>query len=131
MALTAMLMLVVGLPLLTLSVEIVRMLFVDVHLQAAVDAACAAASQAVDITHFIQTGEVVIDPDLASGYAEYEFNSSVVNAGINYYSPSLSGFSISGTTVFCDGSAVMTWMLPGIASVDLSASSAAEARARR
>jgi hypothetical protein len=132
MSYTAMLMAVVGLPMLTLTSEITRMLFVDVHLQAAVDAACAAASQAVDVPYFILTGEVVIDANNAAGNAQREFDATVANAGINQYSPSLSGLSIvDNTKVYCDGTAVMTWMVPGIAPVNLSASSAAEARARR
>ena len=131
MAYAAMLMLVVGLPMMTLSAEIVRMLFVDVHLQAAVDAACAAGSQAVDMAHFILTGEVLIDPSAAAGYAQYEFDSTLANAGINQYSPSLSSFSVVNTTVYCGGTATITWMVPGIAPITLSASSAAEARARR
>ncbi len=132
MAYTAMLMLVVGLPMMTMTSEIVRMLFVDVHIQAAVDAACAAASQAVDLPHFILTGEVLIDGNMAAANAQREFDATVANAGINQYSPSLSGLSIvDGTKVFCDATASMTWMIPGIAPVTLTASSAAEARARR
>lgn len=131
MAYTAMLLLVVGLPMLTLSSEIVRMLFVDVHLQAAVDAACAAASQAVDMAHFIATGEVIIDPAVAAGNAQFEFDSTLSNSGINMYSPSLSGLSIVGTTIYCDASATITWMVPGITPINLSSSSAAEALARR
>jgi len=129
---TIMLITLVAMPMLIMTSEIVRMMFVDVHLQAAVDTACAAASQAVDVPHFIATGELVIDPVDASANAQVEFNSTVANAGINQYSPVLSSVSISGDTVVnCQADAVMTWMLPGISSVSLSASSAAEVRARR
>ncbi|MCD6356815.1 MAG: hypothetical protein J7L66_05960 [Anaerolineaceae bacterium] len=127
---TIMLITLVAMPMLVLSSEVARMMFVDVHLQAATDAACAAASQGVDLPHFIATGELKIDPSTAAVNAQREFNSSVQNAGINQYSPSLSRLSISGlTTVYCHGSASMTWMLPGIAPVILTADSAAEARA--
>ena len=127
---TIMLIVVVAMPTLILSSEIVRMMFVDVHLQTAVDAACAAASQSVDMPHFIATGEVVIDVFSASANAQREFDSTVQNAGINQYNPGLGAISLlTPSSVYCTGNAVMTWMLPGISTVTLTAESAAEARA--
>lgn len=129
MAYSTMLITLVMLPMMLVSIEIVRMMFVDVHLQSAVDAACAAASQAVDVPHFIATGELVIDPVVAVQYANREFDNTVANAGINQYLPVLTGVSITnGTTVYCQSIAGMNWMLPGLSSVVLSANSAAEAR---
>ncbi len=105
------------------------MMFVNVHLQLAVDAARAAASQGVDVPYFILTGELRIDPTTAAANAQREFDSTVANAGINQYSPTLSSVYISGeTTMHCGSNAVMIWMLPGISSVTLTANSAAEAR---
>ena len=129
MAYTTMLIALVVMPMMIVSIEIVRMMFVNVHLQSAVDAACAAASQAVDVPHFILTGELIIDPVTAAANANREFYSTVANAGINQYYPALSSVSISNDTiVYCESSAEMTWMLPGISSVALTANSAAEAR---
>ena len=45
MAYTTMLIALVVMPMMIVSIEIVRMMFVNLHLQTAVDAACAAASQ--------------------------------------------------------------------------------------
>jgi len=129
---TVMLITLVSMPMLIISTEMVRMLFVDVHLQSAVDSACTAASQNVDIEHFILTGEVMIDVSAASAAAQSEFDGTITYADINQYSPTLSAISIvDGSTVYCNASAVMTWMLPGISPVTLTASSAAQAEARR
>ena len=54
---TVMLITAVAMPMSIMSIEIVRMMFVDVHLQSVVDAACGAASQGVDVPHFFLTGE--------------------------------------------------------------------------
>ena len=59
--------------------------------------------------------------------AQAEFDSTVANAGINQYFPTLSSVYISGeTTVYFGSNVVMIWMLPGISSVTLTANSAAE-----
>jgi len=50
---TIMLLILVAMPMLILASEIARMMFVDMHFQTAVDGACVAASQGVDIPHFI------------------------------------------------------------------------------
>jgi len=53
----------------------------------------------------------------------------VANANINQYSPSLADYTIiDGTIVHCQGTAVITWMLPGVPPVTLIAYSAAESR---
>lgn len=52
MGYSAMSIVLVAMPMMIMAIEIVRMMFVDVHLQSAVDAACAAASQGVDIPYF-------------------------------------------------------------------------------
>ena len=65
MAYSTMLIILVASPMSIVSIEIVRMMFVDVHLQSAVDAACAAASQGVNVPYFILTGELKIDPTIA------------------------------------------------------------------
>lgn len=122
----------VAMPLLILCSEIVRALYVNVHIQTAVDAACTSAVQAVDVPHFIATGELVIDADEAASNASREFNATVANANIQRYSPVLTSISIVDNTVTeCRASATMTWMLPGIAPLTMNVMSAAEALARR
>ena len=62
------------------------------------DAACAAASQGVDVPCFILTGELRIDPTTVAANAHREFDGAVANAGINQYSHTLSSVYISGET---------------------------------
>ncbi len=132
MAFNAVLMSTVALPMLIMSAEITRALFVNVNIQTAVDAACAAAVQAVDVPHFVATGELIIDADEAGSYAQREFNSTVANSNIQNYSPALSGISIENDTIAeCYASATMTWLLPGIPPLTMNVTSASEALARR
>jgi hypothetical protein len=132
MVYTTMLIALAVMPMMIISIEIVRMMFVNVHLQSVVDAACAAASQAVDVPHFILTGELIIDPIEAAANAQAEFNNTVATSDTNKYSPTLGSLSIpDGTVDYCQSSAVMIWMLPGIAPVVLTAETVAETRARR
>jgi len=122
----------VALPMLILSGEIVRAMYVNVHIQTAVDAACSAAVQAVDVLNFIETGNLVIDSAQAAGYAQREFDSTVARANIENYTPSLDGLSIiNNTIVECRASARMNWSLPGIAPLTFNVMSASEAMARR
>ena len=122
----------VAMPMLILSSEIVRAMYVGVHIQTAVDAACSAAVQAVDVAHFIDTGELQITSSTAISYAQREFGSTVANSGIESYSPSLTAVSIvNNTVVECHASAQMIWTLPGVAPLTFNVESAAEAEARR
>jgi hypothetical protein len=122
----------VAMPMLILSSEIVRALYVNVHVQTAVDAACSAAVQAVDVAHFIDTGELIIVDSNAVAYAQREFDSTVAQSAIEKYSPSLTGVSvINNTLVECHASAQMIWTLPGVAPLTLNVGSVAEAEARR
>jgi len=132
MAYNAIVFVTVALPMLILSSEITRALYVNVNIQTAVDAACAAAVQAVDVPHFVATGELVLDSNFASLYAQQEFDATVTNSNIHQYSPALSGIGIVNNTIAeCHASATMTWMLPGIPALTMNVVSAAEALARR
>lgn len=122
----------VAVPFLTLTTEITRALYVNVRIQTAVDAACAAAVQAVDIPYFIQTGEVVIDQNEATTFAMREFSATVIISNIQRYSPVLSSVSIIDNTIAqCNGSATMIWFLGGIPPTTINVVSSAEAKARR
>ena len=124
-----MLLTLVAIPMLILSVEITRAMFVEVQLQAAVDAACDAAIQAVDVPFFIHNGVLQIDQGAAASYAVREFTATVIRHNINNYNPALSGLSFpSADTVQCSGSATMGWFLPGVPSLTMSAASVAQAR---
>ena len=117
---------------LILSSEIVRALYVNVHIQTAADAACSAAVQAVDVPHFVSTGELLIDSAEAAGYAQREFDATVARSNIEKYLPSLTGLSIiTNKMVECHASAQLDWILPGVPTVIMNVLSAAEAIARQ
>jgi len=132
MPLNTMLIALVAMPMLILSSEIVRALYINVHIQTAVDAACTAAVQAVDVPHFVSTGELLIDSDVAAGYAQREFDATVARSNIEKYSPSLNSLSITTNTIVeCYASAQVIWILPGVPPLTMNVISAAEALARR
>ncbi len=60
-------------PLAALTIDIVRAFYVYTHLQAATDAACEAAAQALDVSTFIRTGTRQIDLGLGTSYASREW----------------------------------------------------------
>ncbi len=72
--------LVIGIPLSSLSVDVVRMMYVRTHLQTATDAACQAAADALDVPTYIQTSVKRIDPILARVQADREFSATLQDA---------------------------------------------------
>ncbi|HUI87273.1 MAG TPA: pilus assembly protein TadG-related protein [Anaerolineales bacterium] len=93
----AALMLIIGIPLASLSIDIVRMMYVRTHLQTATDAACQAAADALDVPTYLSTGRKQIDPVLARSQADREFMAtlqdatridySITGLGLDYPSP--------------------------------------------
>jgi acyl CoA:acetate/3-ketoacid CoA transferase len=128
---TTMLIALVAMPLLVLSAEITRSLYINVHIQTAVDSACTAAVQAVDVPYFVDYGVIRIDPSNAVSYAQREFNATVARSNIEDYNPALTSVSINNNVVECRASAQMIWSFPGIAPLVFNVFSAAEAEARR
>jgi acyl CoA:acetate/3-ketoacid CoA transferase len=128
---TTMLIALVAMPMLVLSAEITRSLYINVHIQTAVDSACTAAVQAVDVPYFVDYGVIRIDPSNAVSYAQREFNATVARSNIEDYNPALTSVSINNNVVECRASAQMIWSFPGIAPLVFNVFSAAEAEARR
>jgi hypothetical protein len=121
-----------AIPFLTLTTEAVRALYVNVNIQTAVDAACSAAVQAVDVPHFVLTGEVVVDGAQAAAFAQREFAATVANSNLQSYVPALTGVNIVNNTVAqCSATAFVQWFLPGLPPLTINVASAAEALARR
>ena len=90
------------LPLMSLAVDITRLLYVRNDLQTSVDAACEAAGLAADTATFNRTGEQRIHPGLAASYALQAFHASAVEAGLMDYHASLTAVSLlSPTEVGC------------------------------
>lgn len=75
----AALMIFVGIPLASLSIDVTRMMYVRGHLQTASDAACQAAVDALDVPHFITTGEARIDAGQGRAWARQVFSATLVD----------------------------------------------------
>lgn len=114
-------------PLLALSIDITRLLYVRTRLQTAVDAACAAAANTADIPAWREAGIRQIDTARAPASAAYAFYQTAAEAGITRYQPSLTRLILSGDTAVCGAEAVVeSFILP----VPLRARAEAEARMR-
>ncbi len=101
------------LPLMTLAVDVTRLLFVRTDLQTSVDAACEAAALGADTAYFNRSGEQRIDPGLATSYALQAFRASAVEAGLVRYSPALTTVSvIAPTQVGCIAEASLDTLIP-------------------
>jgi hypothetical protein len=101
---------------------------VQINLGAALDAACEAASQAVDVPFFINNGVLQIVQGTAATYAQREFDSTVLYHNIQNYSPSLTGLTYpSAAVVQCAATATMQWLVPGIPAISLHANAIAQA----
>lgn len=117
-------------PLAALTIDIVRAYYVYTHLQAATDAACEAAAQALDVSTFIRTGTRQIDLGLGASNARREFGGAVVDQGVVKYSPSLTSVRLlSPTMVECRATASLTLLVPAV-SVDLTVRTASTSEMR-
>ncbi|NIM93327.1 MAG: hypothetical protein GTO18_06410 [Anaerolineales bacterium] len=100
-------------PLMSLAVDITRLLHVRTDLQAAIDAACEAAALAPDLGAFRETGVQSINEGLAGAYAAYAFRASVVEADLVQYDPALTMLSTIGPSeVACGAQAVVRSLIP-------------------
>ncbi len=122
----------VVIPLAVLTVDIVRALYLQSQLQAAADAACEAAAQALDTPTFIRTGAQQINLGLGASYASQAFSGSVANRGIVGYSPSLTGLSLlSPTVVQCRASAGLRLLIPSSPTLNVRVVAVSEMRVNR
>jgi|FaiFalDrversion3_1042247.scaffolds.fasta_scaffold13028_2 uncharacterized membrane protein len=113
MAWWAVILATVFVPLLALSIDITRLLYVRVRVQAASDAACEAAANTADIPAWREAGIRRIDPGKAAANAAYAFYRTVAEAGIVRYSPTLSRLEIAGDTARCRAEAIVqSFILP-------------------
>lgn len=76
----AALMMLVGVPLSSLSIDVTRMMYVRGHLQTASDAACQAAVDALDVPHFISTGEARLNAGQGRAWARQVFAATLVDS---------------------------------------------------
>jgi hypothetical protein len=100
-------------PLMSLAVDVTRLLFVRTDLQTSVDAACEAAALAVDIDYFNSTGVHRIRSGLALDYAAQAFYASVIEGGLVLYEPELTMVSVvTPAEVACEAQASLQPLIP-------------------
>ena len=102
----------IGMPLASLTVDVVRGMYVRTHLQVASDAACQAAADALDVPVFRETGVRQINASLARYQASSVFYGTLPDASKVGFTPSLSiGFQ-SSTVVRCQATASVVHLIP-------------------
>ena len=102
----------IGMPLASLTVDVVRGMYVRTHLQVASDAACQAAADALDVPVFRETGVRQINASLARYQASSVFYSTLPDASKVGFSPSLSIGFRSSTVVHCQATASVAHLIP-------------------
>jgi uncharacterized membrane protein len=127
MAFWCIVMAFVVLPLMSLVVDINRVMYVRTHLQTAADAACQAAAQALNVPNFNVTGAESIEAGHARNLANREFSGTVVDQGIVEYSPAL-GISFTTTQASCSATANVTRFIPLTPTMNVQVQSTSEMR---
>jgi len=104
-------------PLLALSADLPRMLWVRNHLQTAADAAAeGGANLGVDVPRFRESGEVRYIPAVVHGYVRSTFAEVVADAGLLGYQPTITRIHIdeANDTVWVEAEATADVFIPAI-----------------
>lgn len=108
----AALMLLVGIPLASLSIDIARMMYVRGHLHTATDAACQAAVDALDVRRFISSGEAIINGGQGRAQAAQVFRATLTDATTIKYTESLAVDFPGPKLAHCTATARVTHIVP-------------------
>ena len=111
-AFLAVALLFVALPLASLTVDVVRDMYVRTHLQVATDAACQAAANSLDAAVFQVTGVQRIDPSLARYQAASVFYGTLADAATVGFIPALAVGFPGPTTAVCQATASVAHIIP-------------------
>jgi Flp pilus assembly protein TadG len=82
------------LPLSGLAIDVPRYFALRSRLQIAADAGAEAAAQAVDIRHYVTTGETRLEPDRYAGEAAWAFEAAVADLRARGYTANLDGVDL-------------------------------------
>ena len=115
-------------PLSSLSIDIVRGMYVRGHLHTATDAACQAAAEALDAPHFVQSGIKQIKPSLARAQAGQVFGATLVDADGVGFSPSLSVSIVAPLKARCIATASVARLIPGTPEMNIRTETISEMR---
>ena len=91
---SALIIVTVLLPLAGLAIDVPRYFALRSRLQSAVDASAEAAARAVDIRHYVNTGETRLEPDRYAGEATWAFETAVVDLRTRGYTARLDGIDL-------------------------------------
>jgi Flp pilus assembly protein TadG len=90
----ALVIVTVLLPLAGLAIDVPRYFALRSRLQIAADAGAEAAARAVDIRHYINTGETRLEPDRYGGEAAWAFETAVTDLRARGYTANLDGVDL-------------------------------------
>lgn len=127
----AILMTFVAIPLMSLSIDIVRLMYVRGHLHTATDAACQAAADALDVRRFIETGEARIEWGRARTQAVEVFRATLVDAETVRYAESLAVDFPGPRLAHCTATARVDHIIPMTPAMNVIVETTSEMRARR
>lgn len=112
MAWWAVVLALVGVPLMSLAIDISRLLYVRTHLQTAADAGCEAAAQGADFPLWQTGGPQRIQAAQAVANAQAAFWGTVVDRGLVQYQPALTSLVPQGTVMRCAAEASVARLIP-------------------
>jgi len=128
----ATLIVLIGIPLSSLSIDVVRMMYVRTHLQTATDAACQAAADALDVPYYIQTSQMRINPILARAQADREFTATLADANkVEFTIGSLTLDYPTPVDAHCRASVTIQHIIPMTPPMDVTVQTTSEMRVRK
>jgi hypothetical protein len=126
----AALMMLVGVPLASLSIDVTRMMYVRGHLQTASDAACQAAVDALDVPHFIATGEARIKAGQGRSWAGQVFGATLTDSDQIGYSHGLAVDFPGPRFAHCTATATVDHIIPMTPAMHILVETTSEMRVR-
>lgn len=131
MAWMAIIMAFLMVPLMGLTMDVTRAMYVRTHLQAATDAGCQAAADSMHVTLFQDTGTRQINASLMYGRAAQVFNATLADSGKVRFSPALGLHLLTATSVECTATASVERLIPVIVpEMNLTVKTISDMRAR-
>jgi hypothetical protein len=131
MAWMAIVMVFLMVPLMGITMDVTRAMYVRTHLQAASDAGCQAAADSMKVPLFQDTGVQEINSVLMYGRASQVFNATLLDANKVRFAPSLSLHLLTPTSVECTATASVERLIPSVVpEINLRVQTVSEMRAR-
>jgi Flp pilus assembly protein TadG len=131
MAWMAIVMLFLMVPMMGLTMDVTRAMYVRTHLQAASDAGCQAAADSMQVTLFQNTGERRINGQLMVARANQVFFMTLQDATRVKFAPAVSLRLLTPTSVECTATASVERLIPSVVpELNIRVTTVSEMRAR-